>query len=69
MPLQRQRPAGKAGRGSSHLQQLACDYHIQRSDDQAECGKRAAISAYNWRVLSFDSCTRLFQLNPEWRRA
>ncbi len=34
-----------------------------------ECGKRAAIAAYCWRVLPLESCARLFARNPDWRSA
>ena len=30
------------------------------------CGKQAAMAAYNWQVLSLESCTRLFRQHPEW---
>lgn len=36
---------------------------------QAECGKRAAVSAYCWGVLTIEACTRLFHRHPEWRGA
>lgn len=36
---------------------------------QAECGKRSAIAAYCWGVLSLDGCARLFQRHLVWREA
>lgn len=32
-------------------------------------GKAAAVAAYNWGVLSLQSCARLFARNPQWRGA
>lgn len=36
---------------------------------QAENAKAAAILAYSWGYLSFETCSDLFRNNPEWRSA
>jgi hypothetical protein len=39
-----------------------------RADTRAaQCGKAAAIAAYNYGILPLESCQRLFNRNPAWR--
>ena len=58
--------------GAGTTEYFRLDYTLSnRGGAQASpsCGKQAAMAAYNWQLLSLESCARLFRQHPEWLSA
>ena len=64
-----QTPRGCGGEGALGKLSEFDQANLTLTPEAAQCGKRAAITAYCNGWLSLESCEQLFRTNPEWRHA